>query len=125
MRMVNPSGLSGCRCSGHTASVIPVSSSLARTVSPAPVVFLPPNNCTFAPASVLPPLEYNESIIRKTPTTGDTPVSPLSAPLLPQLLPGIVDDPGDVDEVKADVDGACGGGCTRVPGHVPDLGPGR
>ena len=49
---------------------------------------------------------------------------PALAPLLPQLLPGDVKDPGD--EVKADVvDGACGGGCTRVPGHVPDLGPSR
>ena len=99
---------------------------IALTVTPAPVVFLPPNKCKLAPASVPPPLEYNESIFNRTSTTGDTPVSPLSAPLLPQLLPGIVDDPGDVDdEVKADVDGACGGGHTRVPGHVPELGPGR
>ena len=53
-------------------------------------------------------------------------MSPSLAPLLPQLLPGVVNDPGDGDEVKADVvDGACGGGCTKVPGHVPDLGPGR
>ena len=98
---------------------------MARTVTPAPVVFPPPIKCKLVPASVLPPLEYNEAIFVKTPTTGDTPVSPLLAPLLPQLLPGIVDDPGDVDEVKADVDGAWGGVCTRVPGHVPDLGPGR
>ena len=48
---------------------------------------------------------------------------PSLAPLLPQLLPGDEKDPGD--GVKADVDGASGGGCTRVPGHVPDLGPGR
>ena len=51
---------------------------------------------------------------------------PALAPLLPKLLPGDVKDPGDGDGVKADVvDGACGGGCTRVPGHVSDLGPGR
>jgi hypothetical protein len=96
---------------------------LARTLTPAPVIFLPPNKCELAPASVLPPLEYNESIFDKTSTTEDTPVSPFSAPLLPQLLPVIVDDPCDVDdEVKADVDGACGGGHTQVPGHVPELG---
>ena len=53
-------------------------------------------------------------------------MSPISAPLLPQLLPGIVKAPGDVrDDVGVDVDDACGGGRTRVPGHVPELGPGR
>ena len=99
---------------------------LAHTDFPAPVVFPPPQNCKIAPARVLPPLACNEILSSITPTTGDTPVSPISAPLLPQLLPGIVKAPGDVrDDVGVDVDDACGGGRTRVPGHVPELGPGR
>ena len=54
--------------------------------------------------------------------TGDTPVPSDKAPLLLQLLPGKVLEPGD--ELDAGVaDGAHGGGCTRVPGEAPDPGP--
>ena len=54
--------------------------------------------------------------------TGDTPVSVDKAPLLLQLLPGKVLEPGD-EHCAGVADGAHGGGCTRVPGEAPDPGP--
>ena len=56
--------------------------------------------------------------------TGDTPVPSTKTPVLVQLMPGKVLEPGD--ELGADVaDGAHGGGCTRVPGYSPDPVPFR
>ena len=89
-------------------------------ISPAPVVF-PPTKCEAVSAYWQKSFEYKVLLSN---FTGDTPVPSDKAPLLLQLLPGKVFEPGDEHDAGV-ADGAHGGGCTRVPGEAPDPGPFR
>ena len=95
---------------------------LVRTItSPsAPVVF-PPTKCEAVLACWQVPLGNNVSLVE---INGDTPVPFDKAPLLLQLLPGKVLEPGS-EHAAGIADGVRGGGCTQVPGEAPDAGPCR